>query len=87
MKTPTWFWIAIGVWLVFGLPAYVMGSLYKGSPIPDLPPIFYSASLLDQTVGTLVWLLFMPIMFMPLIAIPALILWRRKMRKRSNAAD
>ncbi len=87
MKSPTWFWIAMAVWLVLGLPAYVLGSLYKGSPIPDPPPIFYSPYLLDQTFGTLVWLLIMPIIFMPVVAIPALLLWRRKMRKRLNAAD
>ena len=85
MKTPTWFWIAMAVWLFVGLPAYVFGSLYKGSPIPDPPPVFYSPHLLDQTVGTLTWLLVMIIISVPLWAIPTLMLRRRKMRKRSNA--
>ena len=84
MRAPTWFWVAIAVWLVIGLPGYILGSLWKGSPIPDPPPIFWATNVVDQTLGTLVWLLLLPVAFMPLFAIPALILWRRKMRKRSN---
>ena len=87
MKTPTWFWIAMGVWLVFGLPGYILGSLYKGSPIPDPPPIFYATNAVDQTVGTLVWVFVLPIVFTPVFAIPALLIWRRKERKRLNAQD
>ena len=87
MKTPNWFWAAMGVWLVIGLPSYALGSLWKGSLIPDPPPIFWATNVTDQTLGTLAWLLTLPVAFMPVFAIPALILWRRKMRRRSNAAD
>jgi len=87
MKAPTWFWVWMAVWLVFGLPGYILGSLWKGSPIPDLPPIFYSLHPLDQTVGTLIWALLLPVVFAPVFAIPALVLWHRKMQKRSDAPD
>jgi hypothetical protein len=89
MKAPTWFWIAMSVWLVLGLPGFFLGQGLRGhfSLLPDPPPIFYSPHLLDQTVGTLLWLVMLPLVYMPLFAIPALLLWRRKMRKRLNAQD
>ena len=89
MKTPTWFWVAMGVWLVLGLPGFILGQGFRGhfSLLPDPPLIFYSPHLLDQIVGTLLWLIMLPIVYMPLFAIPALLLWRRKTRRRSNVEN
>jgi len=82
MKKPAWFWVVMTFWLIVGLPSYVVGSLYKGSLIPDLPPVFYSANVLDQTIGTFTWMLAMSVTLIPVWAVPTLLISRKRMRTR-----
>ena len=80
MKLPGWFKIWTVVWVVFGLPGFVLGQGFRGhfSLLPDPPPFVYSNHIIDQTVGTAVWLLVMLIVYAPIFAVPALMVWRHR---------
>jgi len=89
MKAPFWFKAAMIIWLCIGIPIFIIGSGFRGyfSIIPDPPPFVYSEHLLDQTVGTLLWIFANSIVYLPFIAIPALLVWRLRKSEKSNAKN
>ena len=89
MRAPGWFWFAMGAWVVLGLPALVLMQGFRGyfSLLPDPPPILWATNTTDQILGTAIWIVGIPILYMPLFAVPALIFWRRRQSRTINAED
>lgn len=89
MKLPGWFWIAMGIWVIIGIPSFILGQGFRGyfSLLPDPPPFVYSEHLLDQTLGTAAWAVGCLLIYMPVFAVPALLVWRRRRSKVPHAQD
>ena len=89
MRFPAWFWIAMGVWLVIGLPSFILAQGFRGhfSLLPDPPPFLYSDHLIDQTLGTFTWAVATLIAYLPVFVIPALLVSRWRNSRREHAED
>ena len=87
--TPRWFKIWMAAWVLLGLPGFVLGQGFRGhfSLLPDPPPFVYSGHIADQTIGTAVWLLVMMIVYAPVFAVPALMVWHLRYSRNKNAQD
>lgn len=88
MRYPGWFKGMMAVWAFLGIPVFVLGQGFRGhfSLLPDPPPFTYSTHLIDQTFGTLTWAGACFLVYMPLFLVPALLIWRRRIRN-SNAQN
>ncbi|MGE4307028.1 MAG: hypothetical protein AB7E24_23700 [Novosphingobium sp.] len=83
MKAPPWFWIGSVIWLVLGLPALLLGSMWNGGfdPIIDPPP-FFQAPYEDRSIAAnMTWLFAATLVYLPLILVPALLISRWRNRK------
>ena len=85
LERPWWtepLWL---LWFLIGLPGYVLGALYKGSPIPDPPPFLQHPYEDYSLLANALYFLVIGIMLLPVLLIPGLIVKRRRNRKISNA--
>jgi hypothetical protein len=89
MRAPGWFWGMMAVWVCLGIPSFALGQGFRGtfSLLPDPPPILWAENLVDQTLGTLAWASAVFIVYLPLFAVPALLVWRRRRSRINNAPD
>jgi hypothetical protein len=89
MKLPRWFWVAMAMWVVLGLPSFILAQGFRShfSPWPDPPPFLWATNVTDQTLGTVAWVLGVLIVYTPLCVIPALFLWRRQQSRINDAQN
>jgi uncharacterized membrane protein YhaH (DUF805 family) len=80
IRIKRWYWVVVGVWLVTGLPIYLIGQGFAG---PDNGAFTLSLLLRSlrpplSDIGVfLEWLLIVLLMFLPLILLPWAIIWKR----------
>ena len=87
MKAPSWFWIGMTVWLVIGIPAFLVCNAYRGSfsLLPDPPP-YFQYPYEDRTFfANVVWLLAVVVIYAPAILVPLLFIRRRLARRKTDA--
>ena len=83
MRTPPWFQVLVGLWLILGLPALLIGAMWSGGfDIVADPPPYFQASYEDRSVlANLVWVAAVTLIYLPLFLLPALAIWRWRKRK------
>ena len=89
MRLPAWFWAVMVIWVLLGIPSFILAQGFRGhfSLLPDPPPFLWATNLVDQTAGTVAWAVAILIVYMPLFALPALLLWRRRQSRNPDAQD
>ena len=81
MLRPWWMQPLWLIWFAFGLPIYLLGALYKGSPIPDPPPFLQHPYEDYSLVGNAIYFVFLGIVLLPVFLIPSQIIRRHRARK------
>jgi hypothetical protein len=89
VKLPLWFWISMLAWVLFGLPALILGAMWNGGfdLLADPPPFFQYPYEDRSLFANASWLFAVVVSYLPLFLLPAALIARRRARKNIDASD